>query len=137
MGNVVRGCSDRSVNWNLDSGCSPRRFCDDDGDWRNETVSGARNGFDEARVVGIVIKGSAKLLENHIKAAVEINEGTVGPEIAPQLITRDDLTGMLQKHEQNTEGLVLNLYAQTIAGERFVGDIGLEQTESEAARGGS
>jgi hypothetical protein len=119
-----------SLNWR-------RSFCPRNSDRRNKTIARARNSFDETRIISVVIEGSAKFLQNHIEAAIEIHEGAVRPEIISQKFTGNNLARMLQKQQQNAKRLVLYLYAHTITEERFVGDVGLEQTESKAARGGS
>src|SRR5437763_9296135 len=85
-----------------------RSFSSFFGDWCNETVATARHGFNKARVLGIVGKDSPQTLQNDVKAALEVDEGSVGPEPLSEFIAGNNFSRPFQKDRQDAEGLFLN-----------------------------
>ncbi|HYS22732.1 MAG TPA: hypothetical protein VER56_02270 [Candidatus Eisenbacteria bacterium] len=45
-----------------------------------ETIALAGNGFDKARILGIILNGRTQFLQGSIQAAVKINVSTFGPK---------------------------------------------------------
>jgi hypothetical protein len=58
---------------------------------------------------GVVRKCAADLIDREVDSVLEIDEGRVPPEAALNLLTRNNLPGMLNKEQQNSEGLRLEL----------------------------
>lgn len=106
-------------------------------DRSDEAVAVTRNCLDESRVIGIVIDSGAKFLEDHIKAAVEVDEGAFRPKMSSQFLAADNFSRVFKQDEQDAEGLVLDLDAHAIAGQSLLGDVRFKEAESEAARRGS
>jgi len=97
----------------------------------DEAVPAAGNRFNETRVLGIVVNGGAKFLEDDVEATVKVDIGAFGPESLAQLFTRNDFACPFQQKNQDPEGLVLNLDAYTVAHQRAIGRICLEQSKTE------
>lgn len=66
-------------------------------DWRDEAVAVAGNSFDESGIFRAVIESGAKFLEDHIKAAIEVDKRAFRPKMSSQLIAADDFTGTLKQ----------------------------------------
>src|ERR1700735_4720705 len=80
-----------------------------------EAVSAARDGFDEARIFGIVREGVAELADGSIQAGFEVNEGVARPKASPQFLTSRDLAGLLGQGRKHLK----RLFLQTNSGAEF------------------
>ncbi|HLV94214.1 MAG TPA: hypothetical protein VKS44_03400 [Candidatus Acidoferrales bacterium] len=106
---------------NFGSGCGNFWFHESGrvlhGDWRDETIAALGNGFDETRIARVIVKRGAQAVQRGVKAAFEPHIGSHGPQPLAKVFTRDDLTGMLEKHSENAEGLFLKANRHAFAGE--------------------
>jgi len=100
-------------------------------DGSDEAVSTARDRLNETRILGIVINGCAKLFEDDVEASVKVDLSAFGPESLAQLFPGNDSAWPFQQKNQDPEGLVLNLDAYTVAHQRAIGRICLEQSKKE------
>ena len=50
----------------------------------------ARNGFNEAWIVGIVVESGLELFQNDVQTAVEINVSPFRPKLLPQFLPSND-----------------------------------------------
>src|SRR5262249_49273031 len=81
-------------------------------------------------IIRVVIKGCPQLLENDVQAAIKVDIGAFGPKILTQFLAGDDFSGTLEKKNENAQGLVVYFYANAIARESVLGNIGLKQSEA-------
>ena len=80
--------------------------------WGKKAVPPARDGFDEARVVGGIIECRAQLLDGRVEAVVKFDECVGWPEPLADLLPRCQFTPTVQQHREDLEGLVLNFDPQ-------------------------
>jgi hypothetical protein len=64
----------------------------------------------------------------------EIDECVPGPESAPQLFPRDDLTGPFEEHGENLEGLLLQANPGAAFAQFSRAQINFEKTEANETR---
>ena len=74
---------------------------------RDEPVTTLGQRLDETRVFRGIAEGLAELVHRFVEAVIEIDPGVRRPEPLPQLLAQHDLTVSLEKHLQDSEGLVL------------------------------
>ena len=74
---------------------------------RNESVTTPRYGFDEPRPSSVVAERHSEPPNRRVEAVLEVDESAVGPEAAAQLVTRHDLSRVLQKQTEHLERLIL------------------------------
>src|ERR1700720_762605 len=86
---VIGLLSDDGVCWGVGSDVVDR------GD---EPVSLARDGFDEAGIIGGVAEDLSEPHNRGIGAVVEVDEGVWLPESMTQLFAADDLSGTFDEH---------------------------------------
>jgi hypothetical protein len=72
----------------------------------DESVAAAGQGFDESRVVGRITQSISQPLDGIVQPMVEVDEGVGWPQPAAEILSRNQLTWLLQKHGKNLEGLV-------------------------------
>ena len=78
---------------------------------RDESIADARDGFDEAGLGGGVADGPAKFLDRGVEAVLEVDKGTVRPELSAQFVAGDDLAGADEQEEENLKGLAMEFEA--------------------------
>ena len=93
-------------------------------DGGEEAVAAAGEGFDEARVAGLVAEGFADAVDGGVDAVLEVDEGAVGPELAADGFAGEDLAGALEQHGEDLEGLRVELDAEALAAEFSGGHVG-------------
>ena len=76
-------------------------------DRRDKAVPVARQGFDEAWMLGVVAQRFAQSVHRRVDAVFEVNDDTVWPESLLEFLAGDYLTWMLKQKGQNLERLVL------------------------------
>src|SRR5260370_14597957 len=74
-------------------------------DGRDETVSAARNGLDVARAFGRIAEPLPEPVHHSIQAVIKIDERAFRPELRSKLFPADQLSCVLQKRSQNSNGL--------------------------------
>src|SRR4051794_23998280 len=73
--------------------------------WRYKAISATGESFDKTRTRGRISKHVPDLVHRRVQAMVKINESTLGPKTLPNLSSGDELSRLLQQHEQNIERL--------------------------------
>jgi hypothetical protein len=74
-------------------------------DRRDEAIAAARQGLDEAGIIGRVAEGVTQAVHRRIQSVVEIHEGVGGPEVLPQFVARDQIAGTRKQVGQDVERL--------------------------------
>jgi hypothetical protein len=95
-------------------------------DRRYKAISASRDGFNEARIVRILVNCGAQFLKNYIQASVEVDECAIRPQPLPQFVTADDLPGVFQEQDENAKGLILNFDASAISRQSALGYVRLK-----------
>ena len=70
--------------------------------------------LDIARLRSGIPQGFPQFVDGAADAVVEINEGAVGPEALPEILSRDDLAAPLDECNQQVEGTVLEPDASAV-----------------------
>ena len=65
------------------------------------------NRFHKTGTLGGVAKGLTELVDCFVDPVVEIHESVCGPEFFLKFLASYDLTGALEQHRQDLEGLFL------------------------------
>ena len=81
-------------------------------DGRNEPVAAARDGFDKPRRVGRVPESVTQPLDNDVQTVLKIDEGVFWPEPLSQLLTSDELAGVLEQQCERLKRLLLQVDAR-------------------------
>src|SRR5262249_18658742 len=76
-------------------------------DWRDKSISAARNGLDPARALGAVPEHLPKFVNGSIQAPIEIDERVGGPEPPFKALPGYYLTGPFEQKQQHLKGLLL------------------------------
>ena len=63
--------------------------------------------LDESRPLGVVADGRPQPFDGGIEPVLEVDEGSVGPEAKPKIVSCDDFAGLPKQHDQDFERLVL------------------------------
>lgn len=87
--------------------------------------------LDEARVRGGFAQRRAQTCNSDIQAIVKVNEHVLAPKPLPQLITRDELSGMLQQRGKHLKGLVAKSDPNSTLAKFAEREIGLEAIEAD------
>lgn len=87
-------------------------------DRREKAVALAGHGFDETRILRVILDGGAEFLQGGVEATVKIDVGSFGPQRLAKLFARDDLTGPLKEQRKDAEGLFLDFDACALAGKQ-------------------
>ena len=98
-------------------------------DGRDEPIAAARQCLHEARPVRSVAEGSSQLVHGLVQTLLEVPGHRVRPHSLLQLFPGDQLTGALEKHLQDAEGLFLQVDPPALAPELAGLEVGLERTE--------
>ena len=72
------------------------------------------NGLDVSGIVSVVIQRFSEFANRHSEAAVEVNEGITGPEVASKFLTADNFSGSFEKYEEEPIGLLLQPYGSPV-----------------------
>jgi hypothetical protein len=102
-------------------------------DMCNEAVAGGGDGFDEARLTGIVVESFAEEADGAGEGALG-NSG-IGPDSVEDLLLADEAAAVLDEVEQQAEGLGLEGDGYAVRKEAEGGVVGLEAIEAEDQRG--
>jgi hypothetical protein len=65
---------------------------------------------------------------------LEVDVGPLGPEAAPQILTGDHLSRMLEECRQELEGLLLNLDEAAVPAKRLRLEVRFKRTEADKRR---
>jgi hypothetical protein len=76
------------------------------GHWSDESVAAAGQRLDEPRHIGRVPERIAQPANRGIQAVLEIDERVFPPEALSQLLTGDQVAGMIQQRLENLKRLV-------------------------------
>jgi hypothetical protein len=102
---------------------------------RNEkSIPSASQCLNIARVVGIISQRIAQPFDGGVKAVVEIDKGICWPESAAKLFSGNHLAGMLEKHAQDLERLLLKLELESILAQLACRNVYLEGSEPQNTR---
>ena len=66
----------------------------------------------------------------YAKAVIELNEGILWPQTLPDFLASDDLSGPLQKHDEQSIGRGLDFQAGAIPRERLLSGVQFERAEA-------
>ncbi len=72
-----------------------------------QAIAAASHCLDVFRGVGGISEGLTQFVDGGVDAVVELNHGVVGPKLSLDLFPADDLSGALDEHAQDLEGLFL------------------------------
>ncbi len=86
--------------------------------------------MNEARCIGIVVEGPPDLRDAHIEVAVEIDEDVSAPDLALDLLPRQNLPGLLRQQLEHLQLLWRNLDQYPRATQLAVRYIQLERPET-------
>jgi len=75
------------------------------------SVSAARNRFEEPRVLRVVTEHCTQALDRGIQAVLEIDKGSVRPELASQFFAFNDLSRTFEQHSQDLQRLPVQRHA--------------------------
>src|SRR5215472_6216177 len=94
--------------------------------YADEPIAPPRQGFHEARRLSGVSQGVSQSLHGTVQAVVKIHEGVGRPQSLLDLLARYQLTGTLQQHGQDCEGLIGKAHAHALAAKLTRAQIYLE-----------
>jgi hypothetical protein len=83
-------------------------------DSADEPVSAPIERLDEPWTIGIVAKRRSQTLDRGVQPMLEVDERTVRPEPAPQLVARQDFARLLEQHGEHFERLILQPQADAV-----------------------
>jgi hypothetical protein len=104
-------------------------------DVREETVAAPSNGFHKAGTLGGVAECLTDFTDSFVEPVVEIHESVSRPELFLKFLAGYDLTGVLKKHRQNLEGLLLKANSEAEFAQFAGAKIQLENPETEPHTG--
>jgi hypothetical protein len=78
-----------------------------------------------------VAQSVAEPLDCRVKAHIEVHEGVCGPELALQLFSGNDLTGVFQQQRQDLKRLVLKLDLQAVLAQLARAQVRLKRAEAD------
>jgi hypothetical protein len=79
----------------------------------NKAISAARDGLDETRVVGVVSKCGANLVDGKVDAPLKIDECVVAPDVLVDFFAGDKLSRAICQEQEN--GKLLRLQPDQVA----------------------
>src|SRR5271166_2950806 len=97
----------------------------------DESISPARQSFDEARTGGGIPEHVADLVYGGVKAVIIVNERVVGPQALANRRTRHDLAWLLEEHHQDVEWLPLQRHAAALLAQFSGLQVSLKDPEAE------
>ncbi len=98
-----------------------------------ETVPGGGDGFDEAGLTGVVVKGFAEEADGTGESAFRYRG--VGPDGVEKFLLADEAASVLDEVEEQAEGLRLDGDGRAVCNESEGSVVGLEAIEAEDHRG--
>jgi hypothetical protein len=72
----------------------------------DKSIAPARDGFNKVWRACVVVQCLAQAVDRFIEGLIEVDKSG-SPDMFLQLFTGDDFTRALGKHDENTEGLLL------------------------------
>src|SRR6266571_5989994 len=107
----VAGAGTTGIAGNVGSGLGLSARGIDRLDVGEEPITAARDGLDEARVLGRIAERFANLIDCFVEAVVKIHD-RAGPESAAQFLPGHQFSRFLEQHCQHLERLLLQPEAQ-------------------------
>src|SRR5262249_46938977 len=83
-------------------------------DWCDETVAAPMQRLHKSGLIGFIANYGAQPLHGSVKAVLEIDKSSFGPQLAAEFVARQQFAGLAQQHEENVEGLVLKANPQAV-----------------------
>jgi len=80
----------------------------------DEAITDARDGFNEALLVGGISQSAAEFFDRCVYAVLKINKSIRRPELRLQFFASNYLAGALQQQEKDFEGLAMKLEANSV-----------------------
>src|ERR1700719_1141542 len=102
-----------------------------DFDGSEKSITAPRQSLYKSRIVGGVIKSPAKPFHGRIKTVFEVHVSVGGPEFSAKLFARNQLTGTLQKADQNLNRLPLQTDFAALLRQLRRTQVKLEQPKSQ------
>src|SRR6266516_5224832 len=109
----VAGAGTTGIAGNVGSGLGLSARGIDRLDVGEEPITAARDGLDEARVLGRIAERFANLIDCFVEAVVKIHD-RAGPESAAQFLPGHQFSRFLEQHCQHLERLLLQPDAQAM-----------------------
>ena len=100
---------------------------------RDEPVADLRHGLQKPRSRRRIPKRLPDLLNRRIQALVELDELVLGPEAVLELLSGDDLAGLLEQSLEDAERLVLQPHLHAALAQLAGGEVDLEDAEAKRA----
>jgi hypothetical protein len=100
-------------------------------DWSDETISTSSERFDEHWSVRRFAQRIAQPLDSCIQAVIEVNEGILRPEPAPQFVSGNNFPWSFKQSGQHLERLFLELYFLASVAQFSALEIHLEPTKAD------
>src|SRR5690348_8372714 len=97
--------------------------------WRDETVTAARNRLDVVRDVGIISEGVPHLPNSYAQAVIELDEGVLRPEALPHFFPSHHFPTPLHEHDQEPERKLLQFHALGAARKAALPRVEFERTK--------
>ncbi len=85
--------------------------------WSYEAIASAGQGLDESGIAGGVSEGFADAVDRGVYTVFVVDEGSVGPQLAGDLFSGEEFAWPLQEHEEDLEGLGVQLDADALTAE--------------------
>ena len=101
-------------------------------DGADEPVSAPVERLDEPRTIGVVAERRPQTFDRGVQPVLEVDERTVRPEAAPQLVARQHLARLLQQHDEHLERLILQPQADAVLAQLARPHVELESSESKS-----
>ena len=100
----------------------------------DEAVAAAGQRLHEARGLGVVVERVADLHDAEVQAALEVDEDVLAPEVATQLLARDEPAGLPDEERQDPSRLLLEANGLAVPPELPGAQVELEAVRSEPPR---
>ena len=97
-------------------------------DGRHESVPTVRQRLHERRVASVVAKGNSNLADAEVESLIEVDPG-LAPHFAPELVSRDDVSGAADQNGQDSGRLALQRHKGTVPPQRTCPDIERESAK--------
>ena len=113
------------------------RFCgfDDRNRVADEPVTTTGHSLEKPRLRGVVAQSLAEFGDGHAQVTVELDESPGSPQMVPQLIARDNLSGVLHEKQQHAQGKFLDPDARPLVEQKSGLDAQLERAKAIAVSG--
>ena len=86
--------------------------------------------LDEPRIIGVIAERAPQPFDGGVQAVLEVDERSRRPQALTQLVASHDVTGPLDHHRENLEGLILKPDADAPLSQLARAQINLEGRES-------